>query len=59
MTKNELHFRLIEIFNELEAEIVKPAQIDSGGIVTNHMAAVWTARDAMNELFEVEAEPVA
>lgn len=58
MTHDTIRFRLIEIINDLEREIVKPVEVDAGGIVTNHMAAVWAARDAINQACEeCEEEP--
>lgn len=56
MTKDDLYWHIREILNALEAEIAKADAKDESGIITNHLAATWKARDKILEAFR-EPEP--
>ena len=44
------HLDVLEILNRLEQAIAKADRVDYTGVCTDHMRAVWSARDQINEL---------
>ena len=43
--KDDLYWKVLQILNDLDAEMAKTDAKTLGGITTNHMVAAWKARD--------------